>query len=884
MGLIPLSQIFLHLRSHFFEKEAINDNMRYFKMMLLLLLCGGMQPVFAQSNDSAQSKYDQYKVFNPVFYPQSSNEFREVSGAPGPKYWQNRADYKLNVTLDTAQHRVSGTTIITYTNNSPDALPFLWLQLDQNIYREDSRGTATSPVGSSRNGVKDFTDGDEIKGVYVIKNGKEEKVDYIVSDTRMQIRLKDSLRASGSKLELKIDYAFKVPEYGTDRMGRQLTKNGWIYEIAQWYPRMEVYDDITGWNVIPYMGNAEFYLEYGNFDFTITAPSDMIVAGSGELLNPNEVLTPAIISRLAAAGKSDKTMFIKDSTEVLNSKLHPAKAQLTWHFFCKNARDVAWAASKAFMWDAARINLPGGKTALAQSVYPVEAAGWDGYGRSTEYTKYSIELYSDKWFSYTYPIATNVGGTVSGMEYPGIVFCSSTSKKEELWDVVNHEFGHNWFPMVVGSNERKYGWMDEGFNTFINDVDTKDFNHGEYYHKTNEERAANGLFPTTENTIMTLPDVTTEDMSGSVIYDKPALALRVLREEVLGEDRFDYAFQTYIKRWAFKHPTPWDFFHTMDNAAGEDLGWYWNEWFFHSWKLDQAIKSIDYTNNDPTQGALIIIDNLEGMALPVTIAIKEENGKSATIKLPAEIWQRGGEWTLPYKSTSKIVSAVIDPDHMLPDIDESNNSYSGLMVADDVTAKEVIKKYISAIGGEDKLKAIKTLTDTATAEVQGIGVVSVETYNAPVSVTQSLIIPGFNNMVFTQNAVNGDSVSVSEKGQPVQLPAPDKNILKEKVKLFPELEYFKNGYTIELEKRVQVVNNQLAYLVKITTPTGVKVKNYYDIKTGFKLRRQIDAPDNGAVDLGDYQALPNGIMIPYSISSQAFGQPLDFKVKSARVE
>lgn len=857
--------------------------MRYFKTTLLLLVCCGMQQVFGQSADSI-SKYDQYKVFNPVFYPQSSNEFREVSGAPGPKYWQNRADYKLNVILDTVQHRVSGTTVITYTNNSPDALPFLWLQLDQNIYRQDSRGTATTSVGNSRNGVKEFTDGDEIKGVYVIRNGKEEKADYIVSDTRMQIRLKDSLRAGGSKIELKIDYAFKVPEYGTDRMGRQLTKNGWIYEIAQWYPRMEVYDDVTGWNVIPYMGGAEFYLEYGNFDFTVTAPSNMVVVGSGELLNPNEVLTPVIISRLAAAGKSDKTVFIKDSTEISSSKLHPARAELTWHFFCKNSRDAAWAASKAFIWDAARINLPGGKTILAQSVYPVEAAGWDAYGRSTEYTKAAIELYSNKWFPYTYPVATNVGGTVSGMEYPGIVFCGSTSKKGELWDVVNHEFGHNWFPMIVGSNERKYGWMDEGFNTFINDVDTKEFNHGEYYHKTNEQRAAAGLFPTTENSIMTLPDVTAEDMSGSVIYDKPALALRILREEVLGEDRFDYAFQTYIKRWAFKHPTPWDFFHTMDNAAGEDLGWYWNEWFFHTWKLDQSIKSIDYSSGDPAQGALITLGNLEGMALPVTVAIKEENGKSGIVKLPAEIWERGGEWTFLYKSTSKIVSAVIDPDHVLPDIDPSNNAYSGLTVADGTTAKDIIKKYISAIGGEDKIRSTKMLIDSAFTEVQGTGVLFVQVYKVPSSVTQSLIVPSFNNMIFTHTEIDGDSVSVTEKGLLAQLTTADKNILKEKVKPFAEMDYLKNDYTLELEHRLQVVNNQLAYLVTVTTPAGVKVKNYYDVKTGLKLRQLFDSADGGAVDFDDYRALNNGVLIPYSVSSEAFGQPLDFKVKSALAE
>ena len=355
--------------------------MKYFKIVLSLLLVANVFSVSAQKAEEEKVKYDQHKVFTPLFYPDKGNEYRAASGAPGAKYWQNRADYKLNVTLDTAKHRVTGSTLISYTNNSPDGLTFLWLQVDQNIYRQDSRGEATSPVTGGRFTNRKFTEGDEIKSVYVIKNGKQVKVDYVITDTRMQIKLNDTLKAGGSKLQILIDYAFDVPEYGTDRMGRSLTKNGWIYEIAQWYPRMEVYDDVTGWNVIPYMGASEFYLEYGDIDYTITAPANMVVAGSGALLNPGEVLTPTVMSRLAAAKNSDKTVMIKDSADVMNPNFYPKKGSLTWHFLCKNTRDVAWAASKAFMWDAARINLPSGKKALAQSVYPVEVRSNNSWGR-----------------------------------------------------------------------------------------------------------------------------------------------------------------------------------------------------------------------------------------------------------------------------------------------------------------------------------------------------------------------------------------------------------------------------------------------------------------------------------------------------------------------
>ncbi len=857
--------------------------MKLHKSLLALLLCFGVYLVKAQSNDPAPAKYDQHKVFTPLFYPAKGNEYRTAAGAPGVKYWQNRADYKLNVTLDTATHRVSGTTQITYTNNSPDPLAFLWLQVDQNIYREDSRGEATSPVTGGRFTNKTFTKGDEIKGVYVIKNGKQEKVDYLITDTRMQIKLNDTLRSGGSKLLIKIDYAFDVPEYGTDRMGRKLYKNGWVYEIAQWYPRMEVYDDVTGWNVIPYMGASEFYLEYGNFDYTITAPANLVVVGSGELLNPAEVYTPKIIGRLAAAKNSDKTVMIKDSVDLNQKDSYPQKATLTWHFFCKNARDISWAASKAFIWDAARINLPSGKKALAQSVYPVESKGEGAWSRSTEYVKGCIELYSNEWYEYTYLVATNVSGIVGGMEYPGIVFCGSDSQGGALWEVTNHEFGHNWFPMIVGSNERKYAWMDEGFNTFINKVDTRVFNKGEYFEPQDQQQNAPNMFSDDADAIMNTPDVIQPDYLGFAAYEKPSLGLTILREQILGEKRFDYAFQTYIKRWAFKHPTPWDFFHSMDNAAGEDLSWFWNEWFFTTWKLDQAVKSIDYVDNDPSKGALITIENLEAMAMPVTIAVKEGNGKTDTVKLPAEIWQRGSTWTFAYKSTSKIDYAIIDPDHILPDINPENNSFSGVAVPQGVTAATVVKTYLDAVGGESRLNDIKDLTVTAEGTVQGITVVRTNKYKQPGKFVQDVMVPSFNNSSVGHIVIVGDSVNVSQMNKQVQVTGDVRGAVEARYKLFPELDFNKAGYTMQLATTLKIVNNQLAYLVTVTSPDGVKVKYYYDQKTGLKIRQVTDVKGSTEMDWSDYQDIQTGIKIPFTEKTSVVGQPIELKVKNTSV-
>jgi Peptidase family M1 domain len=629
----------------------------------------------------AQSKYDNKEAFNPQFYPYPGNDFRSASGEPGPRYWQNRADYKISSTLDTTMHSVSGDLEIFYTNNSPDNLKFLWLQLDQNIYKKDSRASATTTQEGGRWANTQFTKGDVIKSIVVESNGKKYTPKYIISDTRMQVWLPEVLKSSGGKVKLAIKFEFIVPEYGSDRMGRLDTKNGWIYEVGQWFPRMAVYDDIQGWNTLPYLGQGEFYLEYGDIDFTVTAPSNLIVVGSGELLNPQECYTAEQMKRWAAAKVSDKTVIIKSDKEVNDKNARPPTASSTWKFRMQNARDVAWAASKAFVQDAAKINLPSGKKSLAISVYPVESITKNGWQRSTEMVKGSIEFNSNKWFEFPYPAATNVAGIVGGMEYPGIVFCSSGSAGTDLWGVTDHEFGHTWFPMIVGSNERKYAWMDEGFNTFINDGSTAAFNDGEFnkasfFDDPNSDYMVKITFGDKMDGLYTVPDAIGQGMNlGIAAYMKPAQMLTALRDLVLGKERFDAAFREYISRWAFKHPTPWDFFHSMENVAGEDLGWFWRAWVLNSWKLDQSVKNVTYKDGKQEKGAEITIENLEKMPMPVTVLIKESNGKEQRIDLPVEIWQRGKEWTFSVPTTSEIKEVILDPDKKLPEWDRGNNTW-----------------------------------------------------------------------------------------------------------------------------------------------------------------------------------------------------------------
>ena len=323
------------------------------------------------------------------------------------------------------------------------------------------------------------------------------------------------------------------------------------------------------------------------------------------------------------------------------------------------------------------MNLPNNKTALAQSVYPVESAGNDSWGRSTEYVKGCIEFYSRYVYPFTYPVATNVAGIVGGMEYPGIVFCDHKDKNDGLWGVTDHEFGHNWFPMIVGSNERKFPWMDEGFNTFINTLSTANFNNGEYNRKRGTMHdIAPALFYPSEP-IMTIPDVQQARALGILAYYKPGMGLQLLRDVVLGPERFDFAFRQYVDRWAFKHPTPYDFFRSMEDGAGEDLGWFWKEWFYETWKLDQAVQGVKYVDGSAPKGSLITIENLDRMAMPVTVEVTEDNGKKGRVSLPVEVWQRGATWTFKYPSTSPLKTVVVDPDEVLPDVNEKNNTWRG---------------------------------------------------------------------------------------------------------------------------------------------------------------------------------------------------------------
>ncbi len=646
------------------------------KIILLLLFIGLGKGLFAQ-----QVTGNKDKAFTEFGYRQGT-AYRTASGKPGPSYWQNRSDYNINVTLDETEHSLSGDLTLTYTNNSPEALDFIWLYLEQNRFTETSRGTLTTPVQGNRyNG--DVNGGYDISGLQAQIVGKNKRASskYLIDDTRMQVFFDEPIQANGGKATVKMNFKYLIPEKGMDRMGRLNVKDGVIYAMAQWYPKVAVFDDVTGWNTDPYLGAGEFYLGYGDFEYKVTVPFDHIVVASGELVNTNQVLTKKQQERMRQAAGSDERVYIiapEEVTDYTNNRV--AKSGMTtWHFKMQNTRDVAFASSKAFIWDAARINLPSGKKAMAQSVYPKESDGQEAWGRSTEYGKASVEHYSEMWYEYPYPVAVNVAADINGMEYPGLNFCSFRSKGEGLWGVTDHEFGHNWFPMIVGSNERRHAWMDEGFNTFINYYSYLAFNNGEYTNNLIQTRRYLGWL-TNENRepIATHPDRTQSNNLGMVAYFKPALGLIMLREYILGHERFDNAFRSYIKAWAYKHPQPSDFFNHMENVSGENLDWFWKGWFYSNANIDLAIDAVyPYGAN-----YIVALSNKGDLPMPVLMEITFEDGSKERRSLPVEIWFKGNQWNHLLKVDKKVISIELDPDKVITDINSANDFWPSQIYKD----------------------------------------------------------------------------------------------------------------------------------------------------------------------------------------------------------
>ncbi|MDF3053511.1 MAG: peptidase [Geminicoccaceae bacterium] len=595
-------------------------------------------------------------AFGPLPLP-APNQYRTGSGRPGPAYWQQRADYRISATLDTVRRELRGRETIRYTNNSPQALTYLWMFLEQNICAPTSITEKLDQpplvfLGSTFDfSCKGFAGGVTLERVSIAGR----VLRPTVFGTTMRLDLPRPL-AVGRTLGIEVAWRFPVPDYGAGRMGR----DGSLYEIAQWYPRLAVYDDVRGWNHEPYIGAGEFYLEYGSFDVSLTVPANYIVAATGTLQNPAVVLTAAQQRRLSIARSSTTPVAIITADEAGRARSRPsARGQLTWRFTADSVRDFAFAAGPELRWDAS-----GYDGILIQTFYRPKAAKWEEANRMG---REAIKYFSEQWYRYPYPQASTVEGPIEGMEYPMLTFVPDSPSREELQWVLSHEFGHEWFPMVVGSNERLYPWMDEGFNTFIDLAGAARYFAGTPYGDSIEVHPlhlyVDHAIPGQEQPLISRP-VESKDLFWTG-YQKPALMLETLRNEVLGKDRFDHAFREYIKAWAYKHPTPADFFRIMRDASGMDLDWFWRNWIYSTARLDQAVDSVGAQR--------IFLSNRGSMILPLEMELSYQDGSSERVRLPVEMWNLGPRFAYRIKSGKTVSKVVVDPRRVLPDVDRRNN-------------------------------------------------------------------------------------------------------------------------------------------------------------------------------------------------------------------
>lgn len=561
---------------------------------------------------NAQAFDDKFRQLNDDKF-RSPNVYRTASGAPGHAYWQQQADYDIQVTLDDEKQRIQANSHITYTNNSPDTLRYLWIQLDQNRFRKSSLG----PQSNATNDLKrmsfsrmesmltqeSFPAGYELTDV---SNDQGEPLQHYINDTMMRVDLEQPLK-SGEQVTFNIGWQFNIIEADVlgGRGGYEYFEGdgNYLYEMSQWFPRLAAYYDAEGWQNKQFMGNGEFTLEFGDYHVEITVPADHVVAATGVLQNPKDVLTSTQRQRLEVARTSDEPVKIITEEEALENQKEGTSDTKTWVFDADNVRDFAWASSRKFIWDAQGYK-KNDTDVLAMSFYPEEGNPlWERY--STASIIHTIEHYNTYSFDYPYPVAISVNGPVGGMEYPMITFNGprpyvdedsgkkyySKRTKYGLISVIIHEIGHTYFPMIVNSDERQWTWMDEGLNTYLQFLAEQKWEK-DYPSRRGEPRNITRYMASSNQ----MPIMTNSEsilQFGNNAYGKPATALNILRETIVGRELFDFAFREYAHRWKFKRPTPEDFFRTLEDASGVDLDWFWRGWFYSTDHVDISLEAVN---------------------------------------------------------------------------------------------------------------------------------------------------------------------------------------------------------------------------------------------------------------------------------------------------
>jgi len=605
---------------------------------------------------------------------------RTTTGAPGPNYWQQYASYKLEAELNPVLKRLTGRGRVVYYNRSPDSLPVVYVQAYQNLFREEAKRNQQTP----KLGGIDF-DRVMAEGKILSSVAKPTEPGYTVTGTIMELRLPKAL-APHDSLVMEFDWQFRVPSETAPREGQ----DGEVWFIAYWYPQLAVYDDVNGWQIDQYLGRGEFYMGSADYDVKLTVPTGWLRDATGTLENATQVVTPHTLARLDSARTGTTIVHVVTEKDKADSvaTTKGADGKLTWHWTARNVRDFVWGTSPRYLWDAARAVTDSAKgkitsSSLVAAFYRPEAVRsyWDEAAR---YGRHSVEFFSKKLWPYPYPHMTAVDGPegCGGMEYPMLTCIGGTYDSLSLYEVVTHEIGHMWFPMMVGSDEKRYGWQDEGFTQYDQSQAMADFFKGFDDEARNRDYYLRGAQAGYEEEMMKPADRYGNDQSyGIAAYWKPATVLVALRE-ALGRETFEKAFREYGRRWLGKHPTPWDFWNTFDNVTGQDLSWFWKEWFFETWKLDLALDTVQIEGDS----AAIVMENRGKAIMPVPLAITREGGGVERVMVPVSVWF-GGEkrYTLKVAAKPAITKVEIDPEHGYPDSNRGDEIWSRGRAASSVT-------------------------------------------------------------------------------------------------------------------------------------------------------------------------------------------------------
>ena len=724
----------------------------YILTPMFLLLAGF---VLAQDSTAIQGHKNNNKFKQLYEEFATPNRFRTASGAPGVDYYQQQVDYKMDIELDDANTKLYGKETITYTNNSPDALPYLWVQLDQNIRNENDMSGAKNPSGAPKfrrvdSFVDEFTGEKFVGGFNVeeVKDANGRPLRHTINQTMMRVDLPSPI-PSGGKFTFSIKWWYKVNNHVTNR-----ARSGYeyfeeddnrAYVIAQFFPRLAVYNDVEGWQNYQFWGNGEFALNFGNYEVNITVPADHVMEATGTLQNPKEVLSRTEYQRYKKALNTfDKPVMIVTQDEVIEKEKVKSEKKRTWRFVAENVRDFGFATSRRFIWDMMSVKV-GGKNVIAASLYPKEGNPlWEEY--STKVVAHTLDVYSKYTFDYPYPKAVSVHAKNQGMEYPMICWnygrpnedgTYSDRTKYGMISVIIHEVGHNYFPMIVNSDERQWGWMDEGLDTFMQYLTEQEFQDDYPSRRGDPAKIVRYMSGDQDfiSPIMSNPENVYQ--LGPNAYGKPATALNILRETVMGKELFDFAFKTYAQRWMFKHPTPEDFFRTMEDASAVDLDWFWRGWFYSTDVVDIGVKSVkqyyvspkpsqevvdllanygmttedlgpsvfmvaddseefteDLTQGSPTDHSEALAENLPegkrlpkyfyeiefekpgGIVMPIIVEYSYADGSTERVTYPVQVWRKNDDAVRKLVTSDKELTGVtVDPDAATADVNLTNNAW-----------------------------------------------------------------------------------------------------------------------------------------------------------------------------------------------------------------